>query len=131
MGQLEGAVVVLGAVALMLVGPLRGALGGYPLLLFGSALYLFVVPGMLICRWIMGERHWGVGALVPLSFVISIGLFGLLGVPLLILHLSLDVYLWMAGAITVAFLVAAILRTLRPRAPTVDEAPAGSSSWWL
>ncbi len=127
MGQLDGAVALLGAVALILVGPVRGALEEYPLVLFASALYLFMVPGVLIGHWFMGERFWG-AALVPFSFVISIGLFGLLGVPLLMLEGSLDVYLWMAAAITVAFLGAAIFRTLRPRMPTEDDAPSGSSS---
>ena len=128
MRQLEGAVVVLSVGAMIAVGPLRGALGEYPLILFASALFLFLVPGILVGHWITSERLWGAAGLVPISFVISSGLFGILGVPLLMLEGSLDVYLWMAGAVTIAFLVAAILRTLRPRAPTEHYAPAGSSS---
>ena len=132
MGQLDGAVVAWSVGAMVVVGPLRGALGEYPLVLYASALALFLVPGVLSCHWTMGERPWGAAGLVPISFVISIGLFGLLGVPLLMLHLSLEAYLWMAGVITAAFLVAAVFRTLRPRAPTEPAAAAvGSSSRWL
>jgi hypothetical protein len=80
----------------------------------------------------MSERFGG-AALVPLSFVISTGLFGLLGVPLLMLEASLDLYLWMAGAITVAFLAAAMVRAARGRPPARggDDATWGSSSRWL
>jgi uncharacterized protein DUF6077/uncharacterized protein DUF6541 len=129
MRQLDGAVALLGGVALILVGPARGALDGYPLALFGSALYLFMVPGALICHWLMGERICG-AALVPFSFVISSGLFGLLGVPLLMLHLGLDAYMWVFGVVLTVFLVAAMVRAARGRPPARgdDEASSGTSS---
>ena len=128
--QLDLPIVLLSAVALILVGPLREAFASYPLVLFMSALFLFMVPGVLIWHWFMSERFGG-ASLVPFSFVVSIGLFGLLGVPLLMLEGSLDVYLWIAGAITVAFLVAAMFRAARGRPPAQgDDAAAqpGSSS---
>jgi hypothetical protein len=130
--QLDGPIVALSAGALMLVGPLRGAFEAYPLIPFASALFLFMVPGVLVVHWFMGERFPG-ATLVPVSFVLSIGLFGLLGVPVLMLGGSLDVYLWMAGVMTAAFLVAAAFRALRRRAPAGDKdgAPTGASSGWL
>ena len=129
MRQLEGAVVVLSALALILIGPIRGALGEYPLILFGSALFLFLVPGVLVCQWIMSDRLWGI-ALVPISFVISIGLFGLLGVPLLMLHLGLDAFMWVFGVVLTVFLTAAMFRAARGGPPAQGDGatPAGSSS---
>jgi hypothetical protein len=128
--QLDLPIVLVSAGALILVGPLRGAFLEYPLVSFASTLFLFMVPGLLLAKWFMAERFWG-AALVPVSFVISTGLFGLLAVPLLLLEGSLDVYLWMAGAIIAAFLVAAILRTFRQSVPAEDDGPRGDSSWWL
>ncbi len=127
--QLDGPIVVLGVGAMILVGPVRGALEGYPLVLFASALYLFMVPGVLVGHWFMGERLWG-AALVPFSFVISIGLFGLLGVPLLMLHLGLDAYMWVFGVVLSVFLTVAMFRAARGRPPArgEDDAPSGSSS---
>src|SRR3712207_9504406 len=116
------------------VGPLRGALGEYPLVLFTSALILFLAPGVLIGHWTLSERLWGEAGLVPLSFVISIGLFGLLGVPLLMLHLSLDAYMWVFGVVLTVFLTVAMFRAARGRPPAQggdDAVPAGSSSRWL
>jgi hypothetical protein len=130
MRQLDLPMVLVSAAALILVGPLRGAFLEYPPIPFASTLFLFMVPGALLANWFMGERFWG-AALVPVSFVISTGLFGLLAVPVLMLEGSLDVYLWMAGAITAAFLVAAAIRTFRLRAPTEDDVRRGDSSWWL
>ena len=131
--RFEGAVVVSSVGAMVAVGPLQGALGEYPLALFGSALFLFLVPGVLIGHWMMAERPWGKAALVPVSFVISIGLFGLLGVPLLMLHLSLDAYMWVFGVVLSVFLTMAMFRAARgePPARGDDAAPAGSTSRWL
>ncbi len=131
-GQLDGAAALLGAVALILVGPLRGAIEEYPLILFASALYLFMVPGVLIWHWFMSERFGG-ASLVPFSFVISIGLFGLLGVPVLMLHLGLDAYMWVFGVVLTVFLTAAMFRAARGRPPAQgdDDVPSGSSSRWL
>jgi hypothetical protein len=130
--QLESFIVLYGAVALIVVGPLRGAFGAYPLLLFMSALFLFMVPGVLITHWFVSERFFG-AALVPVGFVISTGLFGLLGVPLLMLHLSLEAYMWMGGVIIAASLTAAMLRVAfrKPPAWRQDDSSTGLAPRWL
>ncbi len=106
--SLDVPIVLLSAGALILVGPLRGAFEAYPLVPFASTLFLFVVPGLLLSHWFLGEYFSG-AALVPVSFVISTGIFGLLGVPILVAHLSLDAYLWVIGTVLTASLTAALL----------------------
>jgi Family of unknown function (DUF6077) len=132
MRQLDGPIVALSAGALILIASLRGIFEAYPLIPFASALFLFMVPGVLVAHWFMGERFPG-ATLVPVSFVISTGIFSLLGVPVLMLEGSLDVYLWMSGVMTAAFLVAAAFRALRRRVPAGDKdgVPTGASSGWL
>jgi hypothetical protein len=43
--------------------------------------------------------------------VVSVGLFGVMAIPFLILHADLVLYLWASGAVVFAFLVAATART--------------------
>ncbi len=59
MRQLDGPIVALGVGALILIGPLRGVFEAYPLIPFASALFLFMVPGVLVTHWFMGERFPG------------------------------------------------------------------------
>ena len=121
--------VALGAAALVLVGPLRGLLTGLPAISFLSAFFLFLVPGLLMSGWFLRGYFSGVGV-VPVGFAISAGTFGLLGVPMLILHQSLTVYLLLAGVVLAAFLGAAVLRVLRGE--VVSYSPKGSFSWlWI
>ena len=110
--MLDAYIVLLSAGALILVGPLRSTLAVLPLVPFLSTFLLFMVPGVLLSHWFLDE-HLSGPAMVPVSFAISAGIFGLLGVPVLILHQSLDLYLWIAGALLAAFLVAAAFRVLR------------------
>ncbi len=130
--SLDLSVVLLSAGALFLLGPLRGVIEAFSLVPFLSTLVLFMAPGMLLSHWFLNE-HFSGAALVPVSFVISTGIFGLLGVPMLILQGSLEVYLWVAGAIVAASLAAAAVRVLRRRTPAEDKggAAASSSSSWL
>ncbi|MCA1688458.1 MAG: DUF6077 domain-containing protein [Actinobacteria bacterium] len=130
--QLDGPIVALGAAALILVGPLRGAFDDYPAVPFASTLFLFLVPGVLLAYWFLGERFRG-AALVPVGFVISTGVFGLMGVPLLMLHLSLEAYMWVIGAVLSAFLTAAMFRVAlrKPPARRENDAPAGPAPTWL
>ena len=114
----DAGVVVSGAVALILIGPLRDTFQAFPLVLFVGTLVLFVSPGVLLSHWFLKERFPG-AASVPVSFAISVGLFGLLGIPMLIFQLSLEVYLWLSGAVLVAFLTAAGFRAFRRR-PLVE-----------
>lgn len=121
---LDAWVVLSGVGALTLIGPLRGALEAFPLVLFISTLIVFMVPGVLLAHWFLGGRFSG-AASVPVSFAISTGLFGLLGVPTLILQQSLEVYLWIAGVVLVAFMAAAGFRVFRRKPPVKGK--GGSS----
>jgi Family of unknown function (DUF6077) len=130
--QLDGPIVALGAAALILVGPLRGAFEAHPLIPFASALFLFMTPGVLVTSWLLGDRFSG-PVLVPVGFVVSTGVFALLGVPTLMLHLSLGAYMWVVGAVLSASLMAAMLRVAfrKPPARRQDDAPAGLAPGWL
>ncbi len=128
---LDMCIVLLGAVALILVG-LRPAFAATPLILFFSTLFLFMVPGLVLSRRFLDEHISGL-ATVPVAFTISAGIFGLFGVPVLILHGSLESYLWIAGAIVAASLAAAAFGTLRKkRSRERDISPASHFSWlWV
>jgi hypothetical protein len=125
--SLDAAIVASSTGAVILLGPLRGIVEASPLVAFLSTLVLFLAPGVLLSHWFLGE-HFSGAALVPVSFAISTGIFGLLGVPMLILHLSLGAYLLLAAAVLAAFLVAAALRTLRGRTPAESKGGALSAS---
>ena len=97
-----------------------------------GALILFMAPGVLLSHWFLNE-HFPGAASVPVSFAISMGIFGLSGIPMLILHQSLEVYLFAAGAIVAAFVAAAGFRMLRrrPSAESKSSTSAVSSISWL
>lgn len=117
----EGLVVLAGVLSLLALWPLRGLLSALPGLLYAATLVLFLTPGSLVSRWFLGERFPGVAAL-PVAFVFSTSLFGMLGVPILITHQSLDLYLLISGAVVAVFLiVAAVVALIRGR-------PAGGTS---
>ena len=108
---------------------LRDAVGALPLLPFAAGFALFLAPGFLVSGWFFGGDVRGV-AVVPVGFASSAGLFGLLGVPFLILHLPIRVYLWCSGVVLAAFLAAAAWRTLRGGAPA-GYPPERASAGWL
>ena len=131
----DALVLVSCAAAVILLFPLRGLSGALPPVAFAATLVLFVAPGLLVSRWLLGDDVSG-PALVPVGFAISTGVFGLLGVPALILHLSTEDYLLAAGTLLGAFLAVAAWRTLRGRAPVVESSPeqdipCGSPAGWL
>jgi Family of unknown function (DUF6077) len=130
--RLLDAWVVLASVgALILVWPLRDAFEATPLVPFMGALILFMAPGVLLSHWFLNE-HFPGAASVPVSFAISTGIFGLSGIPMLILHRSLEVYLFAAGAIVAAFVAAAGFRTLRRRPPSESKSSTSAVSWlWV
>src|SRR5918999_5330550 len=130
--SLELPVVLASAGAMVVVGPLRGLFEAYPLVPFAGALFLFVMPGLLVTHWFFADRFSG-AAVVPVSFVISAGILGLAGVPVLLAHLSFDAYLWVVGVVLAAFLAAALISAVRrpPPEETNDDAPREPSRWWL
>ena len=79
-----------------MIGPLRAFAEAHTQVAFASTLALFMVPGVLLSHWFLGEYFSGT-ALVPVAFVLSVSLFGVLAVPALVLHASLEAYLWVSG----------------------------------
>jgi hypothetical protein len=130
--SLEVPVVLASAAAMVVVGPLRGLFEANLIFPFAGALFLFVMPGLLVTHWFFADRFSG-AAVVPVSFVISAGILGLAGVPVLLAHLSFDAYLWVVGVVLSAFLAAAMISAFRRRPPeeTNDDAPREPSRWWL
>jgi hypothetical protein len=120
------------AAAAILLLPLRGLSVAFPPVAFAATLVLFTTPGLLLSHWLLRDDMSG-AALVPAGFAISTGIFGLLGVPALILHLSTEHYLLAAGTLLAAFLAVAVWRTLRPGAPAVESSdpPYGPPAGWL
>jgi Family of unknown function (DUF6077) len=130
------ALVLLSCVAaVILLLPLRELSGVFPPVAFAATLVLFTAPGLLLSHWLLRDAMSGT-ALVPVGFAISTGIFGLLGVPALILHLSTENYLLAAGTLLAAFLAVAVCRTVRPKELTVEssperDAPYDPPSGWL
>jgi hypothetical protein len=121
--------------AVILLLPLRGLSGAFPPVAFAATIILFTAPGLLLSHWLLRDDMSGL-ALVPVGFAISTGVFGLLGVPALVLHLSTADYLLAAGTLLAAFLIVAAWRTLRVKAPAVEsspeqDAPYGPPAGWL
>ena len=128
------------AVAAIILVPLRNVFDTVPPITFAATLVLFMAPGFLLSQWLLGDDLSGFARL-PVGFVVSTGVFGLLGAPTLILHLSTDAYLLAAGVVLCAFLAVAAWRTSRakPRAaqPSTKDtfyAPTAGPLWapfWL
>ncbi|HSK99375.1 MAG TPA: DUF6077 domain-containing protein [Rubrobacteraceae bacterium] len=97
---------------------------------FLGTLFLFMVPGVVLVRWFCEEHLSGL-VMVPVSFAISMGIFALLGVPFLVLHQSLELYLWTAGAIVAACLITAVLKPLRGKPTAQTGARSSSYVIWL
>lgn len=110
--------------------PLRGVTENLPLLPFVAGLALFLAPGALVAGWFFAEEVNG-AAVVPVAFAFSAGLFGLLGVPFLILYAPIEAYLWACGAVLAAFLTAASWRVARGVRPAADPTERSSGGGWL
>jgi hypothetical protein len=99
-----------------------------------------MTPGVLLTIWFFRDRISG-PAVAPVAFAISTGLFGLLGVPFLILHQRIELYLWTAGTVLAATLATAGWKALRTRMPAPrpggepeaeeEETPYGPPAGWL
>ena len=118
--SLEAVTALLGTVALCMIWPLRGFSEAHGQVAFVSTFALFMVPGILLSHWFMSEYFPG-AALVPVAFVISVSLFGVLAVPVLVLHAGLGAYLWVTAVVVFAFLGSATLRTFLERPPEASE----------
>ena len=123
------------AVAAILLLPLRSLSEAFPPVAFAATLVLFAAPGLLVSYWVLGDDLSRFVHL-PVGFAISTGVFGLLGVPALILHLSIDAFLLASGIVLCGFLAVAARRMLRPSgkgfAPEVNTSYGPSAGWlWV
>ena len=107
----EAGVAVAGVVAFAAVVPLRGALAALPAFTAAGTSILFLIPGLLVARWFLGESFSGI-SLLPVGCVISTGTFALVGVPFLVYQGSLELYLWVSGALVAASIAAALAAVL-------------------
>ena len=137
--SLDALILLSSAAAVILLGPLRGASEALPVIAFAATFSLFMAPGVLVTYWFFRDRISG-PAVVPVGFAISTGLFGLLGVPFLISHQSIEFYLWAAGAALTASLATAGWRALRAEMPAAEPkaesevegySPYGPPAGWL
>jgi hypothetical protein len=133
--SLDALVLLSCAVAVILLLPLRPFTEALPPIAFAATLVLFTAPGLLLSYWLLRDDMSGM-ALVPVGFAISTGVFGVLGVPALILNLSTENYLLAAGTLLAAFLAVAAWRTLHVKeraveSPPEQDAPYGPPAGWL
>jgi hypothetical protein len=131
----DALVLLSSAAAVILLIPLGGLSVAFSPVAFAATLVLFTAPGLLLSHWLLSDDMAG-PTLIPVGFAASTGIFGLLGVPALILHLSTEDYLLAAGTLLAAFLAVAAWRTLRPKSPVAEcspeqEAMYGPPAGWL
>ena len=126
---LDGRIVLLGIVALILVGLLRHAVAGVPLISYLCVLCLLMVPGTVLVSRLFEDLPLPVVA--PVSFATSVGIFALLGAPFVAMNLGLESYLWVAGAIVAASLAAATGALRRKRSRPGGVVGAHPPSVWL
>jgi len=128
----EAWIVALCMVSLILIGPLRGSLLAVPALLFLGTLALFMVPGMVLTYLFM-DRDLSILARAPVALAFSIGLFGLVSFPGLILDWRLGTYLLICCGILALSVVLVVVVAAR-RAPSPETGPQlapGSPDGWL
>ena len=111
LGLQATSLLLLGLVCLALVGPLRGVLTPFPALLFLASFALFMIPGALLSGLIRDDGLSG-AARITVAFVFSTGIFGLSGIPLLVLHRSIGEYLVLCGIILATSLLVLALGAL-------------------
>src|SRR5215204_607583 len=121
-------------VAAIMLLALRNVFDAFPPIIFAATLVLFMAPGFLLSQWLLGDDLSGL-AHIPVGFAISTGVFGLLGVPALIVHLSIDAYLLAAGLVLCIFMALAAWRTSRARShavePPTKDTFYGPPAGWL
>lgn len=121
---------VLAAVALVLLLPLRGVVLSFaPPVALLAALVLFVVPGAVTVELLRVGAGFPVN--VPFAFASSTGLFGLLALPHLILKWSVTSYLLVCGAVLALSLAALLFLAVcnSDRKNRVEEDASGAERW--
>lgn len=110
-----------------MIGPLRGFSEAHIQVAFASTFALFMVPGILLSHWFLGEYFPG-AARVPVAFVLSVSLFGVLAIPALVLHAGLGAYLWVSVVIVLVFLGAAATKASLKRPSETSEGKKSKGS---
>jgi hypothetical protein len=110
-----------------MIGPLRGFSEAHTQVAFASTFALFMVPGILLSHWFLGEYFPG-AARVPVAFVLSVSLFGVLALPALVLHAGLGAYLWVSVVIVLVFLGAAATKASLKRPSETSEGKKSKGS---
>lgn len=127
----EALVVAMSLGALLILVLLRGFAETAPLILFLAALVLLISPGALMVRWFAADVFSG-AAILPAAFALGVGMFGILGVPFLLLNLSLNLYLAFCGGVLAALLLAAVVVLARRPLETGEKDVASSDhTRWL
>lgn len=129
----ESLLLLLGFLALAAVGPLREVLRPVSPLLSLAAFVLFMIPGVMLSR-LIPERDLPGLAKLPAAFVFSTGVFGLPGIPMLLLHRSLTEYLWLCGGLLAASVLWAVFVLFRGKAPVeerIEAADRSAYSLWV
>ena len=122
--SLEAVALLLALISALVLLPLRGVLSPVPILLFLAAIALFLFPGLLVSYLIPDEGFSGVARL-PIAFVLSTGLFGILAVPFLFLNRGFNEYFLVCGIVLILVL-GFILYRLVWKTSGVTEIPAPS-----
>lgn len=128
----EARLLILGALSLILLGPLRGLLSAAPVFLFLAALVLFSVPGMTLTYLLM-DRRFSVMERAPTAFAFSIGVFGLAAFPGLLMDWSLGTYLWVCcGMLALSVILLGVTATPEEPSSESEESSEGDPSGrWL
>ena len=130
LGSVEARVLAVALVSLLIVFPLRGILEPVPVLLFAAAFGLFLIPGFLAAYLLLEDAFVG-AARLPVALVLSVGIFGLLGVSTLLLHLGFGTYLLLCGAVLAITLGLAAYRLFQGKHFRVAAEASSFSLLWL
>ncbi len=127
----EGLVLSVSLLSLLVLILLRGIFEDIPIVLFACTAILFLVPGALVSRWFASEIFPG-AAVIPAAFALSTGIFGVLGVPFLILNLTLESYLIACGIVVAVALVGAAILLIRSKPEFAEKSePDADVFRWL
>ncbi|TCJ20680.1 tetratricopeptide repeat protein [Rubrobacter taiwanensis] len=110
----EAGLLAAALISLAVLLPLRGVFSGLPPAMFLATLTLFMFPGALASLLLLGRRL-PLPAHVPVALVLSVGLFGLLGLPALVLHWNPGTYLALCAGVLASSLALAAFRVLEGR----------------
>ncbi len=113
-------ILLLSLTAFVALVSLRAILAPIPALLFLAAFALFMIPGLVLSLSLL-RSHLSGPAGIPVAFVLSAGIFGLVALPELLLGRTITFYPLICGGILVLSLGLTVVRLVRKRIPAEDE----------